>query len=87
MPARAPTASRGPQPINDLALTAVQHQLVNRAMLAASESRGQMHEAAWSLLGVLLLCGIIALVVFGWFILSGVSRDLHLVSEPRRPGH
>ena len=42
-------------------MTAAQHRLFDMLVQSGSESRAQMHDAAWILLGALLLMGIVAL--------------------------
>jgi len=56
-------------------MTAAQHQLFNRFVQGASESRADLHDVAWVLIGALLLVGILALTVVGvWLLQGGLSR-------------
>ena len=56
-------------------MTAEQHQVFNRLVQGAGQLRADLHDAAWVMLGVLLLIGIFALVAIGlWLLHGGLSR-------------
>jgi hypothetical protein len=66
-------------------MTEAQHQLFNRFVQGASESRADLHDVAWVLMGALLLLGILALAVISvWLLQGGLSRYSSLASEAER---
>ena len=66
-------------------MTAAQHRLFEVLVQSASESRAQMHNAAWMLLGALLLVGIVALcAILLWVVHGGLVDQYALHSALSR---
>lgn len=66
-------------------MTAAQHKLFDMLVQSASESRVQMHETAWILLGALSLIGIVVLSgVWLWILRGGFAAYYGLESPHGR---
>lgn len=66
-------------------MTGAQHQLFDRLLQSASESRADLHDFAWVVVGVLLLIGILALAAIGvWLLNGGLSRYSYPASSVER---
>ena len=56
-------------------MTSGQHQLFDRFVQAAAATRADLHDLAWTALGVLLLVAILLLSAIGiWLLQGGFSR-------------
>ena len=68
-------------------MTAAQHRLFDMLVQSASESRAQMHETAWILLGALSLLGIVALSgLLLWISNGGLAEQYALYcANPGNP--
>jgi hypothetical protein len=56
-------------------MTAQQHQFLNVLVQSGHESRSDLRQAAWTLIGLLLLFGIISLGALAiWILHGGLSR-------------
>jgi hypothetical protein len=66
-------------------VNAAQHRLFETLVQSASESRAQMHEAAWFILGVLLVMGLVALCgLLMWISNGGLAEHyaLYCANDP-----
>jgi hypothetical protein len=60
-------------------MTESQHKLFNMLVQSACESRANLHEVAWTLLGALMVVGLIMLAAAGiWILNGGFSKYCYL---------
>lgn len=81
----APTAWPGRPRRSNALITRVstaQHQFFDRVVLSVSQSRADLHEAAWTALGFLLVLGMVGLLGLWWCLFHGGLA----LSEPRGRG-
>jgi hypothetical protein len=66
-------------------MNAAQHNFFNMLVQSASESRTDLHEIAWCVLGVLLVAAMLGLGAFWiWILGGGLSRYCSLDSPAGR---
>jgi hypothetical protein len=63
-------------------MTESQHRFFNSLVQSASDSRANLHEVAWILLGVVLLAALIVLTVAGIWILNGGLSAYYRPNSP-----
>src|SRR5258706_10198418 len=75
----------GSHPLAGVHMTAEQHQVLNMLVQGACETRSDLREVAWTLIGLLLLFGIIALGALAiWILHGGISRYSYCASPADR---